>query len=260
MIVTLTKEWLNDSYDNPILLCEKLQPYFKESVTAQEIYQFLNMNGMYRPNKEDESRLKAFVEKKPWKIVQDQEAKLKKDWKVPNIPIFIFPSDQTNRTIYKEFNGKSGIAFHDKLFLFLSEENTDSEIRAVFTHEFNHVYRLSKYKKQEGEYHLLDTMILEGLAEHSVRERLGEDYTAKWTHYYTKSQLERLWARYYKNHQDITKDHPHFQRLLYGFSPLPKMLGYSMGYELVGNYLTKNQKTTSQVMELPSENFIDEAL
>ncbi|WP_369010262.1 DUF2268 domain-containing putative Zn-dependent protease [Oceanobacillus alkalisoli] len=54
------------------------------------------------------------------------------------MPIFIFPSDRSNT----EINGKSGLSFHDKLFLFISGETSLTEIKALLTHEYYHVCRL----------------------------------------------------------------------------------------------------------------------
>lgn len=95
----------------------------------------------------------------------------------------------------RDQNGKSGLAFKDKLFLFLSDQNSDNEIRALLVHEYNHVCRLAKNGKQEENYVLLDSIILEGLAENAVRELVGEEYLAKWTSYYTEGQLNQMWKK-----------------------------------------------------------------
>src|SRR5699024_2978860 len=107
-----------------------------------------------------------------------------KKWNGPNIPIFILPSDQHNRKLQRELSGKSGLTFQDKLFLFISEDTSESELKSLFTHEYNHVCRLSQYPKEE-DYTLLDTIILEGLAENAVRERFGDQATANWTRHYS---------------------------------------------------------------------------
>ena len=61
----------------------------------------------------------------------------------------------------------------------------------MFTHEYNHVCRLSKFQKSEEDYVLLDSIILEGLAENAVRERLGEEFLATWTSYYSNEELKK---------------------------------------------------------------------
>jgi uncharacterized protein YjaZ len=257
MTLINTKQWLESHYDEPIALCEKIRPYFKsEGVTAPEIYNFLSMNGMYQPEKNKKDHLIPFINCDFWDIVRQERNKLMKVWNAPNIPIFIFPSDRQNRVITKEYNGKSGIAFSDKLFLFLSDMNSDKEVRAVFTHEYNHVYRLYKNNKDEREYHLLDTIILEGLAENAVLERLGEMGVAKWTTYYSNQQLERFWTKLILPNIHLTQENRLYQKLLYGLGIYPKMLGYCVGYYLVNKYMIENGQRICDIMDVPSEDFI----
>src|SRR5699024_11807494 len=87
----------------------------------------------------------------------------------------------------------SPLSFNDNLFLFVTTYNTSKEISVLLTHEYHHVCRLSKFQKSEADYVLLDTIILEALAENAVRERLGEHYVAPWTTYYTTDELEAMW-------------------------------------------------------------------
>ncbi|MFC4320662.1 DUF2268 domain-containing protein [Litchfieldia salsa] len=257
MTLVNTKRWLENHYDDPITICEKIRAYFKnEGVTASEIYDFLSMNGMYKPEKNKTDHLNAFINCEFWEIVSKERKALKKEWDVPNIPIFILPSDRRNKMITKDYNGKSGIAFSDKLFLFLSDTNSAKEVKAVFTHEYNHVYRLSKNKKNERKYHLLDTIILEGLAENAVLERLGETEMANWTTYYSTKQLERFWIKLILPNINLTQEDHLYHRLLYGIGHYPKMLGYCVGYHLVNQYLRNNDLKVSDIIELPSEEFI----
>jgi uncharacterized protein YjaZ len=152
----------------------------------------------------------------------------------------------------RDQNGKSGLAFKDKLFLFLSDQNSDNEIRALLVHEYNHVCRLAKNGKQEENYVLLDSIILEGLAENAVRELVGEEYLAKWTSYYTEGQLNQMWKKIIYPNRNIPKSHPKHQEFLYGFRLLPKMLGYCVGYYLVKNYLEEHERTSSDLFPLDS--------
>ncbi|MBD8067542.1 DUF2268 domain-containing protein [Bacillus sp. PS06] len=254
-----TREWLESYFDEPIELCEKIRPYFNDDkVTATEILAFLTMNGMYRLDTVDKEYIDQFIKQNFWNIVKSEERKLKKEWIVPNIPIFILPSDPMNREITKEYNGKSGIAFSDKLFLFLSDMNGEQDVQAVFTHEYNHVYRLYKYKRHETDYRLLDTIILEGLAENAVRERLGESAVAKWTTYYSDQQLEKFNHRYILPNYKIKKENHLYHRILYGLGLYPKMLGYCVGYFLVRNYLEANHLSVSDVMNVSSDQFLNE--
>ncbi|UJL46678.1 DUF2268 domain-containing protein [Virgibacillus sp. NKC19-16] len=256
MGVIRTDKWLLDLYDEPVELCEKLVDYF-DNVLASEIYEYLTMHGMYRsPFKNAEDFLKKLKNNNVWKTVHKEKRQLQEKWDGPDIPIFLFPSDTNNQKLMRDSNGKSGLAFSDKLFLFISEDNEEDEIRALFTHEYHHVCRLSNYQKNMKDFVLLDTIILEGLAENAVRERLGKKLTADWTSYYTDQQLEKMQNRLVIPNKTIQQTDPRHQRILYGLGLYPKMAGYSVGYYIVKKYMEENKKTAKDLLHKSTEEFI----
>ncbi|RDW18352.1 Zn-dependent protease [Oceanobacillus arenosus] len=235
MSIIRTDKWLLDSYDDPIKMCEKLIPYFA-GATGYEIYQYLTLHGMYRPSKRGLDQVKSLQEREVWKLVEKERRKLQKDWEGPNVPVFIFPSESNNRKLFRSFNRKSGLAFHDKVFLFVSPDNSGTEIKALLTHEYNHVCRLKHYDKKEQDYVLLDTVILEGLAEHAVYEKYGEDYVAHWASNYSEDKLENMWKNDVYPNRNLAKAERKHKEILFGLTKYPDMLGYSVGYYLIGNY------------------------
>jgi len=252
MSVIRTDKWLNEFYPNPIKLCEKLTGYFEEA-SAAELYDYLLLHGMYRPNRGGDEQVQRLQKNKVWEIVQKELQVLQKLWGGPNIPIFIFPANSRNRKIQKDFNGKSGLSFKDKIFLFLSDQNTEQEIRAVFTHEYNHVCRLSKFAANEKDLVLLDTIILEGLAENAVWERLGEKLLAGWTSYYSDEELEKMWNRLILPNKNIRSTERRHHELLYGLRmSYPKMLGYCVGYYLVKKYVNEKGISSKDLLAIQS--------
>lgn len=252
MSVISTNSWLLDSLESPLDLCEKLTDSF-EGASAEEIYQYLIRHGMYqRPLNNGVDTIKQLQRNNVWKVVEEQEERLKQLWNGPDIPIYIFPSEQGNRVLHRHFNGKSGVAFIDKLFLFVSEYNSEDEIKALFTHEYNHVCRLTKYEKDEQDYDLLDTIILEGLAEDAVFEQLGEKHLANWTSYYSDEQLDRMWRRHIYGARNLPRGHRRHQALLYGLRLYPRMGGYCVGYYLVKKYRHESELTSKELLALPS--------
>ena len=252
MSVIRTDKWLVDLYEQPIRICEKLKEYF-DGAQAYEIYDYLTLHGMYSPLKNGNEQVRKLQENNVWEIVQNEEQRLQKIWEGPNVPVFIFPSDTNNRKIKKDFNGKSGLAFKDKLFLFISKDNSDKEIRSLFTHEYNHVCRLFKFQKSEEDYALLDTIILEGLAENAVRERFGEEYIAPWISYYSTDKLEKIWNNLVQPNRNILKTDRKHQDILYGLFSYPKMAGYCVGYYLVKKYLEENALTSNELLITPTD-------
>jgi len=251
--VISTDKWLLDHYDDPIKICKKLEGLFPGADDA-EIYHHLMVNGMYQtPLKNGKQLIRYLQKKKVWSYVQKEFTHLKSNWEGPDIPIFIFPSDMNNRRLKQENNGKSGLAFADKLFLIISDETSKNEAKALLIHEYNHVCRLQKYKKKERDYVLLDSIILEGLAEQAVHEKLGEDHVASWCKYYSDKMLEKWWKTKLYPNSNIPKSDRSHRNFLYGLRLEPKMLGYSVGYYLVQKYAKENNLKSKELMTLSSE-------
>ncbi|MFD1040214.1 DUF2268 domain-containing protein [Virgibacillus byunsanensis] len=253
MSVVRTDKWLQESYDDPLKLCKKIKSYF-DGVQTSEIYDYLTIHGMYRrPSTNNSDLVKSLQDNKVWQIVVKEKRQLQKLWNGPTIPVFILPSDPDNHKLVKDHNGKSGLAFGDKMFLFLSESNTEMEIRALFTHEYNHVCRLANYQKKENDYVLLDTIMLEGLAENAVRERLGKENTAGWTSYYSQDQLKKIWNSLVRPNRQASKNDRKHHEILYGLHFHPKMAGYCVGYYLVEKYLDKQRITCKDLLPVSSD-------
>lgn len=253
MAVIPTNEWLRDHYDKPLELCEKLRTYFRDA-PASSILDHFRSHGMYGEPEDDGKELLDRLEKKRfWEIIREEEKALRTIWQGPDAPVFIFPSDSGNRRMSLESNGKSGLAFRDKLFLFVSPRCTVTDLKALLTHEYHHVCRLSAVEKKEKDYTLLDAVILEGLAENAVRERHGEEATASWTAYYTESQLEKIWSKLVLPHQNLPKGHPRHQRILYGRGLHPKMAGYCAGYYKVRSFMKESRQSTIDLLGVSAE-------
>ena len=62
----------------------------------------------------------------------------------------------------------------------------------LLAHEYHHICRLHQIETKETEYTLLDTMIMEGLAEQAVTERYTEN-NAPWTAYLSKEEAVYYW-------------------------------------------------------------------
>lgn len=241
-----TNQWLLECYERPIELCRKLTSYFK-GATAGQIYDHLTFHGLYSyPTKPAKQVVSELQRLQAWDIVQKEIKLLRKEWQGPQIPTFILPAHST----------KSGLAFNDKLFIFLPPECSESEIKAVVTHEYHHVCRLSRFFQKESDYTLLDAIILEGLAEHAVRERLGSQLVASWTNWYTASQLEEFWETLFFPNRQLPKSSWVHEHLVNGTAGNPRMAGYAVGYFLVGRYMKSSGLTTAGLLGVPAEQMV----
>ncbi|MFD1735301.1 DUF2268 domain-containing protein [Bacillus salitolerans] len=252
-----TKTWLKEYGEKPIKVCEQLKSYFKK-MSAKEIYDLLSINGMYRPSIFNRNhQLEPFLEMDYWKVVQKYYTKLRKTWNGPDVPIFIFPVNERQQQIMNEFNGKSGLAFPDKLFLFLKSRVDEREIMALLTHEYHHVCRLKYVSKNERDVTLLDTILLEGLAEQAVRKYCGSQYNASWTAYYTDDELQTFYNEFMKPNKSLRISDEQYFDLLYGLKRYPKMLGYCVGFYIVDQCIRKHNLPFSKMEQLSSEEILN---
>ncbi|MFS0690073.1 DUF2268 domain-containing protein [Sporosarcina sp. 179-K 8C2 HS] len=251
MAVIRTDKWIAESQGDPVKVCKYLIKHFP-TASAAEIHHHLTMFGMYMSAKQGRELGKKLYAKNVWEIAAKEMELLRSEWNGPSVPIFIFPSDIANKDLMLEFNGKSGLSYTDKLFLFICPTNTETEIRALLTHEYNHVCRLNKYPKREREYTLLDTVILEGLAEMAVEERFGKASTSLWTSLYSDKQLARLWKEFVYPNRNHAKESDVHQEVLYGLGQYPHMAGYTVGYYLVRSFLEGTDFHSEDLLARPS--------
>jgi uncharacterized protein YjaZ len=256
MGIVKTYEWLEKDYRDPVKVCEKLVPYYKNK-TGTEIYKQLLEYGMYQPSRQTWDIIETMNNEKTWAQIKGYYEKYQKKWSGPDIPIFLFPLNQSRGLFKRSEKGKSGVSFPDKMFLFLSDLDDPKELESLFVHEYHHVCRLNKLKGNMDEYTLLDSMIIEGLAEYEVLKSCGEKYLAKWCKMYSEKEMEGLWERYLSDSLNSKKKERIHDYLLYGHGRIPRLLGYAAGFLLVQKYFTKSQYSTKRSFSIPASKFID---
>ncbi|MDP4085125.1 MAG: DUF2268 domain-containing protein [Bacillota bacterium] len=255
MGVVQTDKWIEKDFQNPLKMCERLIPYF-EKQSINEIYKQLLFHGMYRPSAPTRNAFEWMVKEKTWKQITKVFEYYQKKWQGPEIPIFLFPFNQTRGIFSRNQDQvKSGLSFPDKMFLFLTEINDPKEIEALFVHEYHHVCRLNILNKKMEEYTLRDSIIIEGLAEYAVLENCGEQYTADWCHMYSKKELSHMW-KMLENQLDKRKSDRTHDQLLYGGGRVPKLLGYALGFYLVDNYFKTHSFSPKLSFSIQAEKII----
>jgi len=211
------------------ILCDRLVKLFQDGY-PEEIHFSLQQQGLFLPDEEvDLEKLKKL---NVWACVEQEFMYLQQKWNGPIIPIYIFPITQQQK-----ITNKNGVAYPHSLFLFVGEVEKQ-ELQALFAHEYNHVCRLHHFKKSLDNMTLLDSLILEGLAECTVKELYGDKWLAPWLNNYTFEQVMSLWKTHFLPNlqlQGLEKHRP----FLYG-GELPPWIGYCIGYEVVRSYLTNH--------------------
>jgi uncharacterized protein YjaZ len=106
------------------------------------------------------------------------------------------------------------------------------------------------------DYTLLESLIIEGLAEYAVLKNCGQKYLASWCNMYAEEELEYFWDKYLKNHLNSKKKEKIHDHLLYGHGQIPKLLGYAAGFSLVQNYFKKSRLSTKLSFTIPASKFL----
>ncbi|WIY62358.1 DUF2268 domain-containing protein [Bacillus arachidis] len=257
MGIIQTADWLHLYYGRPEKLCEKFTKYIP--LPKERLYRFLISKGMYRPVMEGKKEIEQLEEKQIWKELANEYEELKNWLQGPDVPVFILLSDSYNRTVQTEYNGKSGLTMRHVIFLFVCGRNTVEELKALLTHEYHHICRLHQIEKTEKDYTLLDTMIMEGLAEQAVYERHSEKSYAPWTSYFTKEEAIHYWEKIVKNRKDIQRGTREHDYLLNGVQMYPKMLGYGVGFHIVKDCVELEKDNTLSLLSLDAVRILNKA-
>lgn len=258
MGIIRTDEWLQKHFDRPAKICERLIPYFNGQ-TANEIYSQLQKFGMYRPSWRTRKNFESMHDDKAWNQVEKLFLKYKNKWSGPDIPVFLFPLEQRGGLFFRnEERNKAGVSFPDKMFLFLSHYDDPKELEALIVHEYHHVCRLRSLNRKMEDYSLLDSIIIEGLAEYAVLKHCGEEYIANWCNIYTEREMTILWNRFLRNQLGKKKNERIHDELLYGGGRIPSLLGYAAGFKIVKDFYRKDNYSTKLSFSIPASKFINE--
>lgn len=192
-------------------------------------------------------------------FIKDVLTHLQKEFPVSKpIQFELFLLDDQDLFVREKLGGVS--AFTDWSGKMFFAVHPDAEVRStlesVINHEYHHHWRIHALTITEQNQTLMDRLILEGLAEHFVRIRLGDTYLGPYKDALTEEQAEDLWENTYK----ICRNKVGEQTDAYMFGSkeenVPFWGGYSLGYYLVEWYIQKNEGCSIEAMTaLSSEEF-----
>lgn len=232
------------------LLFEQAKDHFP-NMSPEELHFELLSNGLFEPDeiKDLDSTLRKMEEMNVWGIVDEEYEQLKILWNGKDCPIYIFPLTNYRPVIDGIVANKNGVSYKEVVFLFVSEELAEMEIKAMVAHEYHHFCRMHVLEKAPDAMTLKESLILEGMAECMVEELYGVKWCSPWISKYSIAQLKRIWQKVFVPALDKEGIHHHFQ-FLYGdgTKSLPNWIGYCMGYAIVKSYLEKNGQMNPQTL------------
>jgi len=160
--------------------------------------------------------------------------------------IFVYPYFKKPE---KEFRGVYGFSPYKYCFsLYINpvkdwEKGLANTIVHEYTHSISHHYH--NWEK------LSDSLVFEGLAEHFREEVIGGKI-APWSNAVSKNKCKEYF-KLLKNKLNRTDLH---QSVFFGSKDYPRWLGYSIGYNFVGEFITNNKISWSDLLKIKPDKII----
>lgn len=157
--------------------------------------------------------------------------------------------------------GHMGYGNEDLVTLWLAPEhpklaeNLGQPLSRTVAHEMNHVMR---FRSAGGTKTLGDLLVSEGLAGQFVKELFGSE-PEPWEQALSRSKLRQYIPRaaeHFESDASRSSKEIDINEWMFGTGALPRWLGYTLGYEIVGQYLEDHPDlTASGLLDIQSANF-----
>ncbi|WP_100404863.1 DUF2268 domain-containing protein [Bacillus solitudinis] len=260
-----TKHWSKERKNEWYMLQQQtfIHPLLQQFQTkdANGLHQYLLEMGLCRPDVDLSETLETFRKKDWWRVIQEHFHLLKEKWSGPEVPIYLFPVELRHEMIRTHLGGKMGLSLPNLILLFIDSNTGVDDVRALLTHEYHHVCRLEVTKETEETITLLESMVMEGLAELAVEDVIGKHALAGWTSHYNQLWKKEWVERWISPHLLLKGREKHFH-YLYGSVQLgiPKWLGYYYGFQVVQSAM-KNEPNRDTVLWLrcPAKEIFDKS-
>lgn len=193
-----------------------------------------------------------------WNVLEDWFANYQKIIAHVPVEIILLMTSVDAKFIRDHMNGICAHTInYNNIILYVYPEGDKwlESLEEICIHEYTHVVRNYNFKnnKNISNQSLLETLIEEGIAEYVVGEILGKQRIGLWS----KAPIEVV-NEYFPMYRDaftITDDNE-IIKYLHGDPgyKIPLWLGYSVGYEIVSNYIINNPDITiDSLLRLESE-------
>lgn len=171
--------------------------------------------------------------------------------------IFVFPT--FNPFIKNKLGGTAGFAPRKHAILLTlhpKAKKWKEQLSATLVHEFNHSIRFHHFPLQHNNT-LLDAIILEGLAD-NFAQRIVNGKPSPWTTALSLQQCKKVFPKIRKLLKSKSRT-IHYSVFFEG-KKYPLWTGYSLGYQIVKQFLQNNPKMDWQrLMRLRSEKIFKES-
>ncbi|PYZ97708.1 hypothetical protein CR205_03690 [Alteribacter lacisalsi] len=242
-------------------VCEPMLTHFdrRNRPHLMEWHHYLLDQGLRHPDGDWSGFTETLLENGALTALREHYAKFRGYWNGPDVPVYLLPIDLENKTLLRRLNRKNGITFPECVVLFIDENLPVSSMKALLTHEYNHVCRLALQNNDDSTVTLQESMIMEGLAEAAVRKALGPEELAPWTKLHSKEKSFEWWDNVLR-HERLLKNRRRHNVFMYGNDGLPPMIGYAAGYHLVYDWIDQTPELSGRKrLGTPAEEILKES-
>ncbi|WP_059103985.1 DUF2268 domain-containing protein [Shouchella shacheensis] len=215
--------------------------------------------GLFKPSA-SVKELTSLLDSTCWTMAQAHFNVLKEKWEGPDIPIYLLPAVSNHRWLDEELGGKMGVSFGSGIVLFVQPTVSEKDLQALLTHEYHHVCRLDFTGETERSIPLLESMVMEGLAELAVLEEVGSESIASWTSRYDHMWREEWYTNWLYPRLHI-QGRTYYSHYLFGNEQagIPRWLGYYFGFQLCKAAMASEEKTVKEWLRQPAKEILKKA-
>ncbi|MBU9713264.1 DUF2268 domain-containing protein [Evansella tamaricis] len=242
-----------------VIKFSKLMEHFPDW-SKEEWLHYLYTQGMLPISKDTQDIWRKWQSNNPVLGLSKIFQQCKEYLKGPDVDIFLFPINENSHWLMEGMGGKNGITFPNVMFLFFHGEVTQKEKQALMIHEYHHICRLHHHGHTEDSVSLLESIVMEGLAEWEVKKQIGSEYLAPWVKLYSNEFLWKWWERVIQEKITLRGRKRHTAYMYGGKYGFPKWLGYNIGFRMVESFAEKNDNLNSlELVQMPAEKILHES-
>lgn len=162
------------------------------------------------------------------------------------ITVYILPPSSQEKKLLEMMKGISGFTSGSQHVIIAIDPNIkgwNQMLSYAVAHEFNHTYWTKKNLANVKKWTLLDYLIFEGRGD-CFAKLLYPDVKTPWTNALTEKERKQLWLDLQPKLKN--ENFSFHEEVLFGSDKFPLWGGYSLGYDIVQKYVSKNKTTTAK--------------
>ncbi|WP_017416663.1 DUF2268 domain-containing protein [Clostridium tunisiense] len=180
-----------------------------------------------------------------------------------NLSILLGDEDSKEMEANKGYSGFGGIPGYIMLMVVPNEFNKN-RLKSALAHEFNHNVRFTFEPFNHGDVTVEEYLVIEGLAECFAEEIYGREFIGPWVEDFNEEEMK--YSREVIKEGRKTKGFAEVSAYMFGdevakkqgYNPvgLSANAGYTIGYHLVKEYLSKSKKSIAEATITTSDEII----